>query len=126
MFHTLVKRRDRKERRQKSELLSIFEACERWWELRREEGRTPSRVRGGDSGKPGRRGRHQPWGRASDRIWHPEVALALGMTVIIAHGGSSSPGPYIFHTGAAGAPYSGRRHPGRLAFLKAAVCVDRR
>lgn len=40
--------------------------------------------------------------------------------MIIAHGGSSSPGLYIFHTGVAGAPYSGQKHPGHPASLKGA------
>lgn len=45
--------------------------------------------------------------------------------MIIAHGGSSSPGLCISHTGVVGAPYSGQRHPGRLAFLKAAKETSR-
>lgn len=45
--------------------------------------------------------------------------------MIIALGGSSSPGLCISHTGVAGAPYSGQRHPGRLAFLKAAKETSR-
>lgn len=51
-----------------------------------------------------------------------EVALAApgsgwGST---ARGGNSSPGPCTSRTGAAGAPCSGRRHPGRRVSLKAA------
>lgn len=45
--------------------------------------------------------------------------------MIIAHGGSSSPGLYISRTGVAGAPYSGRKHPGRPASLKVAEDTNR-
>lgn len=47
------------------------------------------------------------------------------MEMIIAHGGSSSPGLYISHTGVEGAPYSGQTHPGRPAFLKVAAETNR-
>lgn len=58
--------------------------------------------------------------------WDPNVALlSLWMKMIIAHGGSSSPGLYISHTGVVGAPYSGRTHPGHPASLKASAYVDR-
>lgn len=40
--------------------------------------------------------------------------------MVIARGGSSSPGLYISRTGAAGAPYSGQKRPGRPASLKGA------
>lgn len=40
--------------------------------------------------------------------------------MIIAHGGSSSPGLYISHTGVAGAPYSGQKHRGHLVSLTGA------
>lgn len=45
---------------------------------------------------------------------------SLWVEMIIARGGSSSPGLYISHTGAADAPYSGLTHPGHLASLKVA------
>lgn len=45
--------------------------------------------------------------------------------MIIAHGGSSSPGLCISRTGAAGAPYSGQTHPGRPASLKGAEGTNR-
>lgn len=45
--------------------------------------------------------------------------------MIIAHGGSSSPGLYISRTGVVGAPYSGQKHPGHPAFLKAAEETSR-
>lgn len=46
--------------------------------------------------------------------------LSLWVEMIIAHGGSSSPGLYISHTGVVGAPCSGQTHPGRPASLKVA------
>lgn len=50
------------------------------------------------------------------------VALTIGeIGRIIARGGSSNPGLCISHTGAAGAPCSGRTHPGRPASLEDAV-----
>lgn len=45
--------------------------------------------------------------------------------MIIAHGGSSSPGLYISRTGVVGAPYSGQKHPGHLASLKGAMDTNR-
>jgi len=45
--------------------------------------------------------------------------------MIIAHGGSSSPGLYISHTGVVGAPYSGQTHPGHPASLEAAGDTER-
>lgn len=45
--------------------------------------------------------------------------------MIIAHGGSSSPGLCISRTGVVGAPYSGQKHPGRPAFPKAAEVTNR-
>lgn len=44
---------------------------------------------------------------------------------LIARAGSSSPGLYISRTGAAGAPCSGRRRPGRPASPKVAEEGDR-
>lgn len=44
--------------------------------------------------------------------------------MIIAHGGSSSPGLYISHTGVAGAPCSGQKRPGRPASLKDAEDIE--
>lgn len=55
---------------------------------------------------------------------HTSCSL-MRIKMIIAHDGSSSPGLYISHTGAGGAPCSGQKHPGHLASLKGAVCVDR-
>ncbi len=47
------------------------------------------------------------------------------MKMIIAHGGSSSPGLYISRRGVAGAPYSGQKHPGRPASLMGAEDTNR-
>lgn len=49
----------------------------------------------------------------------------MNIKVIIAHDGSSSPGLYISHTGAEGAPCSGQKHPGHLASLKGAEDKNR-
>lgn len=64
--------------------------------------------------------------------WTLKALMGLGtqkvplcMKLIIAHGGSSSPGLYTSRTGAAGAPCSGRTRPGHPASPKAAVCVDK-
>lgn len=54
-----------------------------------------------------------------DEQGHKRCSLTI-IKVIIAHGGSSSPGLCISHTGVVGALYSGRKHPGRPASLKGA------
>lgn len=46
--------------------------------------------------------------------------LSLWVEMIIARGGSSSPGLYISHTGVVDALYSGQTHPGHLASPKVA------
>ena len=53
------------------------------------------------------------------------VALSFGIKVIIAHGGSSSPGLCTSRTGVAGAPCSGQKRPGRPAFPKVAEEMNR-
>lgn len=65
--------------------------------------------------------------------WRLQKAVQMGVRrqtflrgEVIARGGSSSPGLCISHTGAGGAPYSGRRRQGRLASPAGAACVDRR
>lgn len=94
----------------------------------REEERTPYCVQGGDMGNLDGIGREEV--NSLDGGW----AIGLGAQqllsdsewkVIIAHGGSSSPGLYISRTGVAGAPYSGQKHPGHPASLKGAEDTNR-
>lgn len=58
--------------------------------------------------------------------WAEEEGLGIDPQVLIAHGGSSSPGLCTSHTDAAGAPCSGPRHPGHQASPEDAVCEGTR
>lgn len=90
----------------------------------------PCCVQGRDERKPGGQGGREVWGKLTalmedERYNSRYKRCSLTIKVIIAHDGSSSPGLCISRIGVAGAPYSGQKHPGHLASLKGAVCVDR-